>query len=85
MTKEAALQEELSKIDVNEKLSACPIDFSRSKVANPRAGQKKVRIMLAAKRNLILMIERNFNPIKNHNSINCLLMARFPSKPIVTV
>ncbi|WP_279383321.1 hypothetical protein [Secundilactobacillus collinoides] len=41
MTKEAALQEELSKIDVNEKLSACPIDFSRSKVANPRAGQKK--------------------------------------------
>ncbi|ANZ64545.1 glutathione-dependent reductase [Secundilactobacillus paracollinoides] len=40
MAKEAALQEELSKIDVNEKLSACPIDFSRSKVANPRAGQK---------------------------------------------
>lgn len=41
MTKEAALQEELSKIDVNEKLSACPIDFSKSRVANPRAGQKQ--------------------------------------------
>ncbi|WP_252904637.1 hypothetical protein [Secundilactobacillus silagei] len=40
MTKEAALREELKKIDVNEKLSACPIDFSRSKVANPRAGQQ---------------------------------------------
>ena len=41
MTKELGLQKELSKIDVNEKLSACPIDFSKSRVANPRAGQKQ--------------------------------------------
>jgi putative glutathione S-transferase len=41
MAKESILQSELNKIDVNEKLSACPIDFSKSRVANPRAGQKQ--------------------------------------------
>ncbi|MCH4171602.1 MAG: glutathione S-transferase C-terminal domain-containing protein [Lactobacillus sp.] len=30
------LQAELAGIDVTEKLSACPIDFSKSRVANPR-------------------------------------------------
>lgn len=30
------LQTELDKIDVTEKLSACPIDFSKSRTANPR-------------------------------------------------
>ncbi|MFT8693250.1 glutathione S-transferase C-terminal domain-containing protein [Liquorilactobacillus satsumensis] len=39
--KEAALESELTKIDVTEELAACPIDFSKSQVANPRAGQKQ--------------------------------------------
>ncbi|MFD1671292.1 glutathione S-transferase C-terminal domain-containing protein [Agrilactobacillus yilanensis] len=33
---EKTLAEQLEKIDVTENLSACPIDFSKSKVANPR-------------------------------------------------
>ncbi|KRL05341.1 glutathione S-transferase C-terminal domain-containing protein [Liquorilactobacillus oeni] len=39
--KETVLASELTKIDVTEKLSACPIDFSKSRVANPRADQKQ--------------------------------------------
>ncbi|WEV54676.1 glutathione S-transferase C-terminal domain-containing protein [Leuconostocaceae bacterium ESL0723] len=35
------LQDELENIEVSDTLQACPIDFSQSKVANPRAHQKQ--------------------------------------------
>ncbi|MFK8244052.1 glutathione S-transferase C-terminal domain-containing protein [Leuconostoc mesenteroides] len=35
------LQKELENIEVTDTLQACPIDFSQSKVANPRAHQKQ--------------------------------------------
>lgn len=36
--RETSLQEELAKVDVVEEMCACPIDFSKSRVANPRQG-----------------------------------------------
>ncbi|MFT8312103.1 MAG: hypothetical protein ABF629_13150 [Sporolactobacillus sp.] len=38
---EKELKDELSTITVSEKMNACPIDFSHSRAANPRANQKQ--------------------------------------------
>ncbi len=45
------LENELSTIDVTEELAACPIDFSKSRAANPRVNQKQKDYSEIAKSN----------------------------------
>lgn len=69
--KEAALESELTKIDVTEELAACPIDFSKSQVANPRAGQKQKEYNNGLSKSNFNE-RKNMRQTKNHNLINYL-------------